>query len=136
MRSVTLVGGALLVASMGSAMAQCATPIATQALRTLLTNNTACVGSTPNAQWSEWHNAGTLVDWKKGPSDPRDPTTTVGTYVISANGDNGGRVTYTYGINSYSYAVQAATVPIYTFCPLTGGGATLSVTIKPGQGPC
>jgi hypothetical protein len=135
MRSVILVGGVLLVASMGSAMGQCTSPMSLPTLRTLLTNITACVGSTPNAQWSEWHNAGTLVDWKKGRSDPSDPTSTVGTYTIAENGSNGGQVTYTYGSNSYSYAVQTGSGPVYTFCPV-GSGTALSVTIKPGQGPC
>jgi hypothetical protein len=139
MRSTVLLGGALLVASMGSAMAQCANPMSLPALRTLLGNNTACIGSTPHAEWSEWHtgsgSAGTLVDWKKGPSDRSDPSSTVGSYSTSANGMLGGKVTYTYGSGSYSYVVQAGSGPVYTFCPLAGG-ANLSVTIKPGQGPC
>jgi hypothetical protein len=139
MRSTILLGGALLIVSMGSAMAQCASPMSLPTLRTLLANNTACIGSTPNAEWSEWHNgngtAGTLVDWKKGPSDRNDPTSNVGTYTTSAQGMLAGKVTYTYGSNSYSYVVQAGSGPVYTFCPLAGG-ANLSVMIKPGQGPC
>jgi hypothetical protein len=139
MRSVTLVGGGLLIASMGSAMAQCASPISLPDLQKLLSNSTACVGSTPNAEWSEWHggdgSAGSLVDWKKGPSDRSDPSSTVGTYSTSANGTIGGKVTYTYGSNAFSFIVESGSGPVYTFCPI-GGGTTLNVRIKPGRGPC
>jgi hypothetical protein len=135
-RSVILVAGVLSIAGFGSAAAQCAPQMTLAQLQTLLQNNTACVGTTPNATWSEWHNGstnGSVVDWKKGPGDPVDPTKTVGTYAIT--GDTGtSAVTYTYGGIGYSYTVTQGAGPVYTFC--TTGGASLSVTIKPGQSSC
>jgi hypothetical protein len=138
MRSVILFAGVLSVAGVGHAAAQCAPQMTTTQLQTVLANNTACVGTTPNATWSEWHNGtttGSVVDWKLGPSDPVDPTEIVGTYAIASNGD-GAAVTYTYGANNFSFTVTQGAGPVYTFCPAAGGGSILSVTIKTGQTSC
>jgi hypothetical protein len=136
-RSVILVAGVLFGAGVGNAAAQCAPQMTLTQLQALLPNHTACVGTTPNATWSEWHNgasSGSVVDWKKGPSDPVDPTTSVGTYAITGNTE-GSAVTYTYGSRVYTYTVTQGAGPVYTFCP-AGGGANLSVTIKTGQTSC
>jgi hypothetical protein len=136
-RSVILVAFPLLVAGAGNAAAQCAPQMTLTQLQTLLPNATACVGTTPNATWSEWHNGtttGSVVDWKKGPGDPVDPTVIVGTYAIIGNTD-GSAVTYTYGSTTYTFTVTQGAGPVYTFCP-AGGGTNLSVTIKTGQTSC
>jgi hypothetical protein len=137
LRSVILVAGVLSVAGVGNAAAQCAPQMPLSQLQTLLPNNTACVGTTPNATWSEWHNGtstGSVVDWKKGPGDPVDPTEVVGTYVITGTNE-GSAVIYTYGSTSYTYTVTQGAGPVYTFCPV-GGGPNFSVTIKAGQTSC
>lgn len=121
-----------------AAFAACTPPFMTAGqIKTLLANNTACIGHTPTAEWSEWHNGGstgTLVDWKKGASDPVDPTTTVGTYAITSS-ITAGIVNYTYGTNSYNYYVSAGSANPYTFCNVAGA-PSFSVTVNPGQGPC
>jgi hypothetical protein len=124
----------------GQAMAACSPPLMTASqIQTLLAGNTACVGHTPSAEWSEWHNGGmtgSVVDWKKGLTDPIDPTTNVGTYTI-ASSITAGEVTYTYGSGgpSYSYYVQQGSTNPYIFCGVSGS-PILSVTVNPGQGPC
>lgn len=101
----------------------------------LLSGNYACVGVFPNAQWNELHNAGSVIDYKLGPTDPRDPTQTVGTYVVSGTGV--GVVTYIYasGGGTYAYNIyDNQTHPAYSFCT-TGGGQNLLVNVvAPGAG--
>jgi hypothetical protein len=122
----------------GQAMAACSTSLMTATqIQTLLANNTACVGHTPAATWSEWHNgtvAGSLVDWKKGPTDPVDPTTSVGTYSITSS-ITAGTVAYTYSTGGpvYAYYVQQGSTNPYVFCNTSG---SIAVTVNPGQGPC
>jgi hypothetical protein len=137
MRSVILVAGLLSVAGVGNASAQCAPQMTLSQLQALLSNRTACVGITPSATWSEWHNGtttGSVVDWKKGPGDPVDPTAIVGTYAITGD-TQGSAITYIYASASYTYTVTQGVGPVYTFCP-AGGGTNFSVTIKTGQTPC
>jgi hypothetical protein len=130
---------ALVTLNASHVMAACTPPFMTATqIQTLLANNTACVGHTPTAQWSEWHNGGatgTVVDWKLGASNPVDPTKAVGTYTISLN-FTAGTVTYNYtGGGTYAYYVQQGSANPYTFCN-TSGSPVLSVTVNPGQGPC
>jgi hypothetical protein len=128
---------ALLGFGAGNAIAACTAPYLTgPQIQTLLARNTACVGHTPTAQWSEWHNGtttGSVVDWKLGASDPVDPTATVGTYTITS-GPTAGTVKYTYGSSSYTYYIQQGSNP-YVFCN-TSGSPSFTVTINSGQGPC
>jgi hypothetical protein len=68
--------------------------------------------------------AGNIIDYKKGPTDPRDPSTQVGSYSVSS----GGALQYTYtGGATYTYGVwgsQTSGSGTYDFCngvtPLTG----------------
>ena len=122
MRSLILVAGLLSVAGVANAQTRCGPQMTATQLQALLPNNTACIGTTPNATWSEWHNgtaAGSVVDWKKGPSDPVDPTRIVGTYQITGN--TAGSVTYVYGSGHYAFTVTQGAGPVYTFCPSDGG---------------
>lgn len=124
-----LVVGFLGLASAGSAFAQacpCASSPAvlindSAALATKLGNKMACavVG---NEQWQEWHNgssSGPVVDYKKGPADPVDPSTSVGTFVINADAT----ITYAYGSSTYRYAVcSEGTGSTTHFCGAALGG--------------
>jgi hypothetical protein len=77
----------------------------------LLTNRMVCA-NVGNEKWQEHHNPnGQLWDYKLGPADPRDPSSQVGSYTIANN-----LVTYTYGNESYTYAVCAVGTSSYTFC--------------------
>ena len=130
---------ALVTFSAGHVMAACAPPFMTAAqIQTLLAGNTACVGHTPTAEWSEWHSGaatGSVVDWKLGPTNSVDPTKTVGTYTI-ASSITAGTVTYNYtGGGTYAYYVEQGSASPYTFCN-TSGSPIISVTVNSGQGPC
>src|SRR3954463_14971427 len=98
MKRIVFTTGLLLAIGAGQAIAACTPPFMTAAqIQALIATNTACVGHTPTAQWSEWHNGGAtgnVVDWKLGLSDPNDPTTRVGTYTVTTN-ITAGTITYT-----------------------------------------
>ena len=88
-----------------------------------------------NQNWQEYHNpGGTLIDYKRGPSHPVDPSKRVGTWGTSGNGDSS-QVTYNYGTGgsqSYKVHLNGGT---YTFCGV-GGAPTLDVTLLSGQVSC
>lgn len=135
---------ALLALGSGSALAACSNSSGYMRLNgpdlsTLLTGNTACypAGGPP---WTnqELHSGGNIIDYKKGPSDPVDPSKTIGTYAVT--GTDMGVVTYSYtGGGSFSYEVfGGASLPLgnYDFC---SGGSPLAngpVKIKSGGGGC
>ena len=97
-------------------------------LDTLISGTTVCA-SFGGDEWQEEHRAGgPLWDYKKGPSDPVDPSEQVGTWDIGGN-----QVRYTYGRTSYRYSVHDEGGGSYTFCGIGGGapvisGATLVAT--------
>lgn len=99
-----------------------------------LSGKTVCatIGS---QKWQEYHQAGgALIDYKKGPSDPVDPTKTVGSWSTSGT-DASSRVTYNYGSGgSYSYEVHLSG-GTYTLCGVSGA-PTLDVTLPSGQVSC
>lgn len=106
-------------------------------LTTLLSGKTVCVPSTKPGwtwEWQELHQApNILVDYKKGPADPVDPSKTVGTWTISAN-QSGQRavVTHQYlGGQSYTYTVWNNGNGTHSFCE---GATEVVATIK--TGPC
>ncbi len=118
MSKSTLITAAVLLACAGAAQAQdcsCApgskrTTANTQ-LVNLLTNRMVCA-NVGDEKWQEHHNPnGQLWDYKLGPTDPRDPSSVVGSYSIANN-----LVTYTYGGQPYTYAVCAVGTSSYTFC--------------------
>ena len=116
-------------------------------LRNLLNTKYACVGTYPNAQWNELHTGGTVTDYKLGATDPKDPSTVVGSYSVtsvpqSGNTQGPGYVTYTYsgGGGTYDYYVNNTNgiTPIsnpgtYSFCVRTSGTA-LDVKVNTGTG--
>jgi hypothetical protein len=105
-------------------------------LTTLLTNRTVCA-TVGNDRWQEWHGPNnSLVDYKRGPGHPVDPTQVVGSWAITGSGINA-IVTYTYGTNSYAYAVCSSTPSgSYDFRPAASGGGQLvtGATFRPLTG--
>jgi hypothetical protein len=100
---------------------------------TLVSGKTACAlrGSD---RWQEFHASnGDVIDYKRGPSDPGDPSSKVGTWTATTD-----TVTYTYGSQSYNYAVclPNASGALYVFCNTATSEAIPSVNLKSGQGPC
>lgn len=101
----------------------------------VLNGNTTCYPTAAPYSNQEFHNAGSLVDYKKGPTDARDPTSTVGSYVLLSSG-----VIYSYSAGgTYSYIIYGATGAsgpgTYDFC--TGeGGTRIVVRVKAGSGAC
>lgn len=109
-------------------------------LRTLLSGKTVCFkpGGATDWTWQEYHTApsgGALVDYKRGSTDPVDPSRQVGTW--SAGNDNNAAVAYSYtGGNSYTFVVCALAGGQYSFQG-TGGATTVTpASLKTGSGPC
>lgn len=105
-------------------------------LSALLTNNTVCVGSAGNWQAQEYHQSGgNLIDFKKGASDPVDPTASVGSWSLSGTG-TAARVNYNYGVAPiYNNAVWDHGNGTYSFCNQLGT-ETPVIYIKSGQVGC
>jgi hypothetical protein len=141
----------LAVGCAGSARAgDCRTPnppvysqLSQTDIAALLGGNTACnpVGGPP---WEnqEAHSgsptalAGNVIDYKKGPGDPIDPSKQIGSYSIS--GSSNGTIQYTYdGGGSFTYQIWGAT-PVttgttYDFC---NGGTPLPIAVQAGTSGC
>ena len=147
MKPVLIVGSILLGLSTQQAAAQtCNTGarLTVAQLAALLPGKYACYGpgAWPAVTWNERHSggagsiSGSVTDFKKGPTDPVDPTSVVGTYSITQNiAAKSGQVTYNYGAGgTYSYYVFAnlgtktPSVGNYSFCT-TGGGINIPVTV-------
>ena len=133
MRKTTLAGFALLFGFAGVAAADCLSPSITAAgqIRGVIVGNTVCA-NLGSERWQEYHsgsgNSGALIDYKKGPSDPVDPSKTVGSWSIS-----GGQVIYNYGSGgTYAYTLHNNGGGSYTFC----GARNIDATFRPGQGAC
>ncbi len=104
-------------------------------LGTLLEENTVCVGFTGAWMAQEQHlGSGVLVDFKRGASDPVDPTEQVGTWAVSANGQ---QVTYNYGGPDYIFQVHTSSgVGMYDFCSTNSSNNAEGVSIRPGLVGC
>jgi len=95
-----------------------------------------CVGSAGAWQNQEFHQtSGSIQDYKKGPSDPLDPTKTIGTYSINANSTVSGStshdtISYTYGSENVGPFMVAITGPTLSFCNDAAGAATALFTAK------
>lgn len=104
---------------------------------TAFAGKTVCVGTSPNWEAQEMHiTGGALKDYKRG-TDPVDPTTEIGSWVVA-----GDIVTYKYGSTQYSYkAYVNATLDNVkdgtgiTFCP-SGSGTETTGTLRLAPGPC
>lgn len=146
MKPLIIIGGMLLVFGANhAAMAQtCSgTRLTVTQISQLVSGRYACYGpgAWPAVEWNELHSgtigsttntSGTVTDYKKGPTDPIDPTKPVGTFTIGQVSKNGA-ITYIYPSGSYGYYVydNNLTAPnpgVYSFCT-TGGGINIPVTV-------
>jgi hypothetical protein len=125
----------LLAGISGEVMAACTSPaiqVTGATLTTLISGNTVCATQGAD-KWQEQHRTGgALWDYKKGPSDPVDPTKQVGSWSINAD-----TVTYAYtGGPSYTYSVynDGGT---YSFCTAPAGSVVVSgATFQTGSASC
>jgi hypothetical protein len=132
MKCLMVTSMVLLAGISGEVMAACSDPQVTgSGLTTLIAGNTVCA-MRGGEQWQEQHRTDTtLWDYKKGPSDPVDPTKQVGSWSIASN-----TVTYAYtGGPSFTYSVHGPTGGPYSFC--TGSTEVVGGAIfKTGSSSC
>lgn len=130
-----------LVGGIGNAVAACSTPYMTgggaSGVSTLLSGNTVCSPagcSGASCQWQEQHKSGgILADYKKGATDPKDPTKDIGAWSVATTGSSNGKVTYTYTAGgSYTYDVKNNGAN-YSFC---GPNGEFTFTVKSGLAGC
>lgn len=97
-----------------------------------LAGKTVCVGSAPTWDAQEFHSGttgGDLIDYKRGPGHPIDPTGKVGTWSIAGN-----QINHNYGpAANYTYDVYEKT-GAYSFC--VGTSEKAAATIRNGQVGC
>ena len=131
----------------GQAFAACTngSRLSDTAISQLLGGNTVCVPKVTIATmtWQELHvgtltsTSGALTDYKRGPppGETVDPSKTVGTWTVSANGGgNKATVTHAYtGGGSYTYSVHSIGGAIYEFC---NGATVIEARVKTGGGAC
>lgn len=128
---------AAMFASFGlvqSATAACTgTSLNQTQLGSLLTGNTVCAIRV-NDRWQELHvNGGDLIDFKRGPGHPVDPSESVGRWSIVGNGASA-TVVYNYGGGgTFTFRVFSVAGNSYSFCD---GAAELPATVITGGGPC
>ncbi|WP_434130148.1 hypothetical protein [Methylocaldum sp. GT1BB] len=133
MKSIVIRGVIVFVSIAGEAMAACTGPNLNQIqLSTALSGMTVC--ATRGAErWQEQHQgtgSGTLVDYKNGPSDPVDPSETVGTWSISGTGANA-VVRYDYGSGgTYDYRVYGNGGNSYSFCNASSGEEIVGTVVS------
>ena len=117
----------------GQAMAACPAPKAdATTIAALLSNRYACA-TRGNESWNELHQSGTVTDYKRGPTDPVDPSTVVGTYAINnSNGVGQDTITYNYGSGgsfTYSISPSSSALGTYTFCNVSTS-EVITVTVS------
>lgn len=118
--------------------------LTTTQLTNLMVGSTACVAKVGGG-WEnqEQHSAGVVTDYKKGPTDPIDPTTVIGTYAISTAGDGtSGLISYNYTAGgAFTYYILGNTstpsprAGSFDFCTSIGG-TSVPATIKKSIGSC
>lgn len=105
------------------------------ALSTLLGGKTVCA-TAGGSRWQEFHTlgGGALIDYKKGPGDPVDPTETVGSWSVTGESGN---VVYNYGSGgTYQYVVCQDTSTV-NFCGSGFSGINVvGATLLNGQVAC
>lgn len=138
MRIRTIVAGLLPALAAMSAAAQTPCPcgagtrVAGADLVALLGNRTVCAAA-GGEEWQEYHRGtnaagGQLIDYKKGPTDPVDPTETVGRWSVQ-----GEEVVYNYlGSGAYAHAVCQSGNTL-SFC---GQRTVTGATLRNGQVAC
>lgn len=108
-------------------------------MEALLGNSMACYPQAAPYENQEYHTGstssptGNIIDYKKGPNDPVDPSKLIGTYNITTTTGRGAHaiIVYTYtgsSPTSFTYTVwgpEPASTNLYDFCvgltPLAGG---------------
>lgn len=132
MKHIVFSGMLLLVAAVtGEAMAACAgTQISN--VSALLSDKMVCKSQSGSWIWQEHHGSGgDLVDYKMGPGDANDPTSSVGSW--STPTASTVRYDYTTG-ETYTYDVWETSTGVYSFCNGSTeivAGATLIATPSP-----
>jgi len=123
MKSYAVIPLTLSVFFTQNAFAACDNPVSNATAE--LSNTTVCVGSSPNWEHQEEHYSnGDLWDYKKGPSDPIDPSEDLGSWEAT-----GSVVTYNYGSAPYIFTLHKSGSSTYEFCNGTApivSGATLT----------
>jgi hypothetical protein len=132
----------LLAFGAGQAMAACPTTgTATAANISALVSGKYACAMRGDEQWNLLHQGtgfgpANLQDYKKGPSDPVDPSEVVGTYtIVAGSGGSPDTIRYDYGGGgAYTFVVtpNASTAGTYTYCDTATSGTT-AVTISPGH---
>lgn len=128
----------------GQAIAACtpSTRLNAAAITALLGSNTVCVPAVtvPTMTWQELHvgaPGGALIDFKRGPGHPVDPTQTVGTWTVSGTGAGNATVTHAYSGagGTYIYSVHGSGVvgTNHSFC---AGATEIVARVKSGGGAC
>jgi DNA-binding transcriptional regulator YdaS (Cro superfamily) len=137
---------------LGEALAQnCSTgtKLSPSQIRSVINGRYACANLSPTEHWNEVHtgtgisSSGQVLDYKKGPGHPTDPSDTVahptGTYSVSPAGADTGQVVYNYGAGgTYGYTIRAnlgsasPNLGLYSFCT-TGGGINIAVNMSSGH---
>ena len=129
---ITLVAAFLAMASQASAQT-CScngalTRVTGTALSTLIVGQTACA-TLGGSSWQSYHQSGgSLIDYKKGPSDPVDPTKVMGTWSINSD-----KVQYNYGTGGVFEYEVCGTSSSATYC---GASNIPSIRFLAGQGAC
>lgn len=132
MKSLSIAAGLVALAGLsmsGLAVAACQGQ-ATAA--TVLSGRTLCVTKSNGDRFQEFHQAGgALIDWKKGSSDPVDPTKQVGRWRADGND-----VVYNYGPGlEYRYTVYRRGNS-NNFCLQGNGEEITPSSVLTGQGAC
>ena len=130
---ITLVGAFLAMASQAGAQLTCSCipslpRISGTALSNLIVGQTACA-TLGGSSWQSYHQSGgSLIDYKKGPGDPVDPSKVMGTWSI-----NNDKVQYNYGTGGLFEYEVCGTSSSATYC---GASIIPSVRFLAGQGAC
>lgn len=123
-------------------------------IEALLGTSMACYPQASPFENQEYHtgstgsSTGNIIDYKKGPTDPIDPSETIGGYSISTTSGRGAHaiITYTYTGNpssNFTYTVwgpEPSTTNLYDFCvgttPLAGGPVRIIPQVGGTPVPC
>ncbi len=136
--------GLLVAAVCGQAFAACdnASRLNAAQIGALLAGNTVCVPAVtvPTMTWQELHSGGaaggSLIDFKRGPGHPVDPSETVGSWTVTGTGVGNSFVIHNYGTGgSFTYEVHGTgnVGDNHSFCV---GGTEIVGRVKPGGGAC
>jgi hypothetical protein len=135
-----VVGCMLALGLAGQSLAQLACPTGSTRVtqvQQLVGGNTLCAMRNTD-RWQEFHqgnSSGPLIDFKLGPTNPVDPTETVGAW-SAQNGANSS-LTHTYtGGSSFTWLVCQVTPTTYTLVSFGSAGTITGATIRAGQGAC